>query len=88
MKTEIRITGQIGGNSILLNSISTYESKYEKTRFYGYLIIFPTKAKAKKALWEAFKKLRADEPQSAIEGVISYSKYGSMRYDASIAEIL
>jgi hypothetical protein len=86
MKTSITITGQINGNSRLVNAISTYESETNSIEFNNYQIIFPTKKSAKKALWEAFKYLRSEEPEFA-KGGISYSKYGSLRYDASRAEI-
>lgn len=86
MKTNIIITGQISGNHTLVNAISTYESEKHNIGFNNYRLSFPTKAAAKKALWEAFKYLRADK-QDAYALMLSYSKHGSMRYDASRAEI-
>ena len=87
MTTSIEISGQISGNSTLANSISTFDSEMKRTMFNGYKITFKTKAAAKKALWEAFKYLRKEEPDFA-KGGIHYSKYGSLRYDASTAKIL
>lgn len=86
MTTIITINGQISGNNRLLRAITTIDSKSESTGFNNYRVIFPTKAAAKKALSEAFKYLRSEEPEFA-KGGISYSKYGSLSYDASRAEI-
>lgn len=86
MQTTILVTGQPSGNITLSGAIQTYESEKIKGMFYGYKIIFPTKAKAKKAMWEAYKYLRRNEPEFAKTG-ISYSKHGYLKYDASQAII-
>lgn len=86
MKTTITITGQISGNITLRGAIATFDSEIKKTMFNGYEITFNTKKEAKKALWEAFKYLRADK-QDAQASMLAYSKSGSLRYDASRASI-
>lgn len=86
MKTTITITGQISGNHALANSIATLDSETKRIMFNGYQITFSTKAAAKKALWQAYKYLRLQEPEFAKFG-ISYSKYGTLQYDASTAKI-
>ena len=88
MKTEIRVRGQINGNSILCRAIQTNNCDARSTNFFGYCLTFPTKKAAKKALWEAYKYLRSSEPEFAKGGGISYSKYGYLSYDASKAEIV
>jgi len=85
MQTTILITGQIGGNGHLKSAISTAECEVSRRPNGGYELTFKTKKEAKKALWEGFKKLRSEEPQ--YQG-LNYSKYGSLAYDASRAEIL
>lgn len=87
MTTIIEITGQPTGNGRLARAIQTHESEMRSGQFYGYIVTFKTKAAAKKALWEAFKYLRSEEPEFA-KGGISYSRYGSLRYDASQAQII
>ena len=87
MTTSIEISGQISGNSTLANSISTFDSEMKRTMFNGYKITFKTKAAAKKALWEAYKHLRADK-EDARNSMLSYSKNGWLKYDASTAKIL
>lgn len=86
MKTKIAITGQISGNSTLAGAIQTYDSEMKRGMFNSYIITFKTKAAAKKALWEAFKHLRADK-EDAAASMLSYSKHGYLSYDASRAFI-
>lgn len=86
MTTTIFITGQIGGNHTLASAIGTYESSTKTGMFYSKIITFPTKKAAKKALWEAFKYLRQDK-EDAQASRLAYSKFGSLRYDASVAQI-
>lgn len=86
MTTKIIISGQIGGNFTLAGAIRTYESETIEGMFNSKIIIFPTKKAAKKALWEAFKYLRADK-EDAKASRLQYSKFGTLRYDASVAEI-
>lgn len=86
MKTSISISGQISGNMRLANAIKTCDSEIESTMFNGYRITFNTKKEGKKALWDAYKYLRSQEPEFA-KGGISYSKYGTLNYDASVARI-
>lgn len=86
MLTKILIEGQISGNFTLARSLSSFSTITEKTSFNGFRIVFKTKKEARKALWEAFKYLRNNEPE--FKRGISYSKYGLLRYDASSAKIL
>jgi hypothetical protein len=88
MKTIINISGQISGNQTLRNAILTHDAEEERSGFNGYKITFPTKKAAKKALWYGFKYLRStlDNPSSGIGG-LRYSKFGSLYYDASKAEM-
>lgn len=83
MKTVINISGQISGNTRLANAIHAYDMQQERTMFNGYRMTFATKAAAKKALWDAYKRLRAAEPE--FSGGIKYSRFGTLRYDASQA---
>lgn len=85
MTQTVTITGQISGNRRLLDAISTIDSKYESISFNGFQVTYPTKAAAKKALWYAYKYLVSQEPD--FKSMIKYSKYGSLSYDASRAEI-
>jgi hypothetical protein len=91
MKTTIFISGQISGNHTLRNSLLTFNAEEERAMFNGFRIIFQTKKEAKKAMWEAFKELRAAEIDkygyNASMGGVRYSKFGSLYYDASKAEI-
>lgn len=88
MTTTINVTGQISGNIKLFNALGIVgEIKASSLPFYGYSRTYKTKRAAKTALWEAFKYLRSQEPEFAKQG-ISYSKYGSLNYDASRAEII
>ncbi len=86
MKTTIVIKGQISGNFRLLSAIQTSGSESHQTNFNGFKIVFRTKKEAKKALWEGFKYLKNEEPDFARGGIL-YSKYGTLRYDASCATI-
>lgn len=85
MKTIIQITGQLSGNMILKNAIREYDDQVTKLTFYGYNVTFRTKKEAKKALWEAYRHLKREEPD--YRG-IRYSKYGALSYDASQAIII
>lgn len=81
MKTTIEVTGQLNGNRALVNSISCNDRK--NLPYGGYVLTFDTKKEAKKALWEAFKYMRANDMTSRLQ----YSKYGWLTYDASEARI-
>ena len=85
MQTTISISGGINGNSHLKSAICTSNSEEISTRFGGYKIIFQTKKEANKALWEAYKKLRSEEPKLTH---LRYFAGYSLSYDASRAEIL
>ena len=85
MQTTITITGQISGNLRLLSAIQTFDSEVKKTIFYGYQITFRTKKQAKKALWDAYKWMRNEEP--VFKHGITYGKSGYLSYDASKAKI-
>ena len=86
MKTEIEITGQIGGNSILKHAIQTSESEMCRSR-NGFIITFNTRKEAYKALSVANKQLREEEPEWAKDGISYRPKY-SLSYDASFARII
>jgi hypothetical protein len=87
-KTTIEITGQIFSNGKLRDKISANAPGLCRSEHLNVLnawhIDFPTKREAKKALWGAYKELRQD-PNN--KGILSYSKFGALRYDASSAEI-
>lgn len=84
MQTTITISGQISGNSTLANSIDCYEVR--RGMFNSYILTFPTKAAAKKALWEAYKSLRKDK-HDAQASMLSYAAGRCISYDASKAQI-
>ncbi len=91
MKTEIHITGQIGGNHRLANRISAVGNRIvtiSNGMFYSKVIVFETKRAAKQALWNAYTSLCADEPASRNKiGGIRYSAGSALYYDASQAII-
>lgn len=87
MRTEIHITGQINGNHTLRNALSG-ASEIKEGMFNSQIVVFATKAAAKKALWDAFKYLRQEEPDMVGRiGGTRYSKFGALYYDASQAVI-
>ena len=86
METKIVINGQINGNHRLHNAICTSKSRTETAAFYGYRIYFKTKKEAKKALWDAYKYMRAEEPEYAKRG-ITYLPGEALYYDGSKAEL-
>lgn len=85
MRTTILITGGINGNSHLKTAIQTSSSELRRRANGGYELAFKTKKEAKKALWEAYKKLRSEEPKLTH---LRYFAGYSLSYDASRAEIL
>jgi hypothetical protein len=91
MKTEILITGQIGGNFKLANRITAVGARIESVSnrmFNAKSIVFETKRAAKQALWKAFTSLCADEPDQRNKiGGIKYSSGSALYYDASKAVI-
>jgi len=82
MITVIEIKGQIQGNSTLRNAIVKAGSQDQRTNNGGYRIEFNTKKEARRALWDAYRKIRQDEP-----GEVSYSPGTILSYDASTARI-
>lgn len=91
MRTEIKITGQIGGNNRLYNRLLSVGDRIESYRdgmFYSKVIVFETKRSAKQALWKAFTSLCAEEPsqRNKLSG-IRYSSGSALYYDASQAAI-
>lgn len=91
MRTEIKITGQIGGNNRLYGRLLAVGNRVESYRngmFYSYIIVFETKRAAKQALWKAFTSLCAEEPnqRNKMSG-IRYSSGSALYYDASQAAI-
>lgn len=89
MKTSIFISGQISGNFTLRNAISNavkgVNCEEKKGMFNSITLTFPTKRAAKKAMWEAYTRLRQDK-QDAQASRLRYSK-GHISYDASTAKI-
>jgi hypothetical protein len=92
MKTQIKITGQIGGNHRLLMRITSVGNRIESVEpgmFYSKIITFETKRAAKQALWKAYTSLCAEEPNARGHfGGIRYSSGSALYYDASQAEII
>lgn len=91
MRTEIKITGQIGGNNRLygrLLAVGNRIDSYSNGMFHSYTIVFETKRSAKQALWKAFTSLCAEEPDQRNElSGIRYSSGSALYYDASQAVI-
>ena len=87
MKTSILITGQISGNRNLLMKIQTIDSEVKKLPFNDYEVIFNTKKEAVKALSEARRAIKEEEPEFFNEGV-SYTRGYVLNYDASSAKII
>ena len=85
MKTQIRITGQVGGNHTLLFAIQTSECEVEKD-YQNYTITFNTKKEAVKALSTAYQDLNQDK-EDAAASFMSYRRGHSLTYDASQAYI-
>lgn len=86
MKTEIIISGQISGNYRLLNALNDYQAEYSKIPFYGHKLTFPTRKAARKALWDGYRYLLAQEPE--FKHGIGYTAKTALHYDASIAKII
>ena len=84
MKTVIRISGQIYGNSTLKLSIQTIDSEETKGMFSGFYIFFKTKKEAVKAMRIAYKNLKFEEPE--FEDIELYNNI--LTYDASRATLL
>ena len=82
MRTVIEISGQIRGNSTLRNAIITTGSQEQRTQSGGYRIKFNTRKEARRSLWDAYRKIRRDEP-----GEVSYSPGTTLSYDSSTARI-
>lgn len=78
MRVYISISGQIGGNHILLNCLNNGD--YEKGMFYGYKVFFETKAEAVKAMRTAYNELKE-------RGARASKNRNTMYYDASKAII-
>ena len=85
MKTTIEITGQISGNHALLSALNNYDADYKKLPFYGHSLTFRTRKDARKALWDGYRYLLANEPE--FRHGISYCAKHSLSYDASKARI-
>lgn len=81
MKTEIRISGQINGNFTLKGAISGAQD-VRSTMFNGFVLAFNTKKEAKKALWDAYKSIKREDPTDAH---LSYIPGNFLTYDASKA---
>ena len=85
MKTQIQITGQVGGNHTLLIACQDFDCEVEK-HFQNFTITFPTKRAAIKALSSAFQYLKSDkEDWDASCGM--YRRGMNLSYDASSAYI-
>lgn len=83
MNCIIHITGQISGNFKLARAIGGETSK---GMFNSFICKFKTKTQAYKALAEAYKQLKSDEPEFL--GKHLYAPKSHLKYDASIAEVI
>lgn len=81
MKAQITISGQINGNFTLKGAISGAE-EVKKGSFNSFILVFKTKKEAKKALWEAYKSIRKEDPT---DSGLRYSPGYALSYDASRA---
>lgn len=82
MQTTIYVSGQISGNFALRSALLTSEFEEVKdTMFNGFAFYFRTKKQAEKALWQAYKELKARDKQA------SYHAKDTLYYDASKAYI-
>lgn len=88
MKTQIIISGQINGNHKLRSAIITAECKEKSGMFNSFILTFPTKKSAIKALSNAYQSMCAEMPdeKNKISG-INYMRGHSLSYDASKAVI-
>jgi len=84
MKTKISITGQISGNTTLVNAIG---GEVKKGMFNSFIITFPTKGLAVKAIRQAYKYLKNEEPEFK-HGIKSNKERTFLSYDASQAKIV
>jgi hypothetical protein len=86
MKVKIKISGQIGGNSELLRKLNSGD--YSKEMFYSYYVEYQSMKEAKKAMNEAYKRLKIEckESNCPLPSISKDKKY--LSYDASRAEIL
>jgi len=91
MKTKIKISGAIFGNSHLLQKLRSYTT-YTKGMFNSIYVEYDTKVEAQKDLGEAWKLLKEEYyPEKVSGGGIYRDKGGrpyKVNYDASTAEIL
>jgi len=88
MKTEIVITGQIGGNHTLSNKVYG-SSRKTNGRFNSIIYEFPTKKEAQKALAYCWKRLKEDNMLESTDSCYrdSGGRIECINYDASKAEI-
>ena len=86
MKTEIRISGQIGGNFKLRSALSCYPTaECVNGMFNSFIITYPTKRDALQAIREGYKWLK----QTDDELPHHFSKGKEfINYDASKAHII
>lgn len=91
MKTIIKVTGQIHGNHILVNELSSEGLvNIKEGMFFSKELVYETKKFARKALWKAFCSLRqADKDTNGKTDMTTrYAKGHAVYYDASKAEII
>ncbi|HEY9196661.1 MAG TPA: hypothetical protein VIM77_10360 [Mucilaginibacter sp.] len=97
MKVKIFISGQINSVATLARAIPIYidgisvTSDYKEFRMAGtYTFTCPTKAIAKKALWQAFVYLRKtlDNPNVGSMSGLRYAKGLALYWDAGEAKII
>ena len=84
MKTNIRITGQPMGNLKLRSACITDELVEEKKFFNDFVLIYPSKKYAVKALSEAYQHLKSDKEDWGAS-CATYRRGISITYDASRA---
>lgn len=85
MKAVILISGGIDGNFTIAAKLHNYD-RMEDIRFGGKKLYYPSKKAAITDMRQAYKRLKADEPEYT--GLtVSYDRT-SLGYDASHAEVV
>ena len=85
MKATVIISGQISGNFTLKHAVQTFDCEVEKY-FNGFMLHFNTMAEARKAMKQAYKELKEEEPDFYKDGGIQLYN-DVLSYDASTASL-
>ena len=88
MRTTISITGQLHGNTLLLNGLKSYlfNGQVKKESFNNYTVEYPTKKLAIKSLQYCIRSVNANREQD--ERKYGHLKSLSIAFDASPASII